>query len=408
MKISELRLDGIGRCYPNIRAQIDDTYGKKNVFMGVGVWSNKYGLSKGLPICVLSMLLMAHQLRQQLNPEKPGLIHVLLADSLALESMSAHPDINRDMIIARCEEYHDRLQEVCRKLKIDGVRFIRSSDIVTHSSYLEIERDIKESQAYVLHVLNNRELQPSHQNYILKQTALVAYYASIKNCALKISWCQDETSISKGLMSKAFDEPWFDAHYDLLLPRAHPIGFVYTHSGIQLNPEQSTTCVPYCAANDHDTRLFLGDTLDQVQIKIPKNKTHPERYDMSRKLKREILALLNSLRAFMPITSGKNESHYDLILEDLAKITALGMQSERVPHLYRSKSAHFWSMKDKVVVDSESLSKIETQMMRLGRLSRHRRAFSEDYSCLWRGRNTPVTMVDESSDLLSTLEKERP
>lgn len=352
MKLSKLKTDSIC-CHPITRLPQDIDDNKINVFLGIGLWSKVHGLSLGLPIDVLLMLITADRLRNQMD-SGAGNIYLLIADSLAMESISDCPGTTLGDVLIRRDQTIQIIKQVCNTLKIKRVIIEFSSIIAKDEGYQKTEGIILSNEKYKNLVQKDKELGSTTQNYILKQTALVAFYSSMRNCGLKISWCHDARTINNGVNSETRDEPWFDAYYRQICGDSMPIGFVYTHSGMQLNKERSTTCVPYCAANKEDTRLLFGDTLEQIKTKLPVD--DKGKYALSKNMRSAMLVLIYELNGYLEMGSGKNESNVITIIEDLAKITTLGaiaqdfekqtgLITEKKPVSRRSKSLDFglWS-----------------------------------------------------------------
>lgn len=263
----KLKLDKIKLAYPTALLPKENQDTKKNVFVGFGLWSKSHGLTTGLPIDILGMIITADQIRNQLD--KTGTIYIYVADNLALEARTDNPDILEEDIITKRDQIIQRTNELCTWLHIENVVIEDSRALTNSPTYQEIVRAVKASHS------NSRipELEPTTENYVLKQTALIGFYQSERNCAAKISWCFDEKIIpnestqiiQKGLANKNFDELWFDAFYQLYLGQSHPIGFIYTHPGISLEKSTKNTCAPYFAKNQEShPRVLFGDSLETL------------------------------------------------------------------------------------------------------------------------------------------------
>ena len=127
MKLSKLKTDSIC-CHPitKLPQEIDDK--KINVFLGIGLWSKVHGLSLGLPIDVLLMLITADRLRNQVDAGA-GNIYLLIADSLAMESISDCPGTTLGDVLIRRDQYIQIIKQVCNTLKIKRVIIEFSSTI---------------------------------------------------------------------------------------------------------------------------------------------------------------------------------------------------------------------------------------------------------------------------------------
>ena len=108
-----------------------------NIFIGIGLWSKKEGLSEGLPIDVMQMLLSATIMRAKImeaNPEKSSKVIILIADSMAVREGA-----DRENISQIIKTYKRSLEPL-----LDMLNIKESSEIVL-SSALENFANIKKS-----------------------------------------------------------------------------------------------------------------------------------------------------------------------------------------------------------------------------------------------------------------------
>src|ERR1700733_12668748 len=87
VNISETLTQGLSLLTYNGDNIITPKDNQLNIFMGIGLWSVRDGLSEGLPIDVMQMLLSATMMRSQIleaNRGKSSKIIVLIADSMAV------------------------------------------------------------------------------------------------------------------------------------------------------------------------------------------------------------------------------------------------------------------------------------------------------------------------------------
>ena len=349
-------LDNIKVCYPAALLPKQNEEGKLNVFVGFGLWSKSHGLSAGLPVDILTMLITADRLRNQISPET-GCIYVYIADHLALESREDQPDIGINDILARRDETIRIVHEVCEWLKIKNV-VIEDSRALEHSAYPQILHEVESRQSSPC--IQEANLDKTTENYVLKQTALIAFYQQEKNCAIKVSWCFNKDQITHdsrqiindGIKNNSYDELWFDAYYTQLLEENYAIGFVYTQSGISLNNGGSkNTSSPYFAKNQTDfPRILFGDSIEALKgneiiagkitrtasngASVKKGSAKTEKpviqfkYQLPPTFKKFNLAILEELKenyaGSITIKSRKQESDVLTIIHDLAQVANLG------------------------------------------------------------------------------------
>lgn len=354
MKLSTLKLQSIKLAYPTALLPIEDQPEKTNIFVGIGLWSKTHGLTAGLPIDVLSIIITADQLRKQLPPES-SIIYLYIADNLALDARADHPEIEENTIIAKRDETIQLIREICAWLQISHVVIEDSRILANNDNYQKTLEEVK--ARYAEQAVPEVTFSKTTENYLLEQTALIGFYQLEKNCAVKISWCFNEKIIHHepikiivdGVEAKDFDELWFDAFYQLYLGISHPIGFVYTPAGLSLEVSSKNSCAPYFAKNQAlHPRILFGDSLETLKGskitpgKITKTTTTgpskkrkdtkkeepvlEDRYKLPPKFKNFMLALLQELKINygIKIKSRKNESNPLIIIEDLVNVANLG------------------------------------------------------------------------------------
>lgn len=283
---------------------------KNNVYMGIGVWSKMHGLSKGLPICFLNLLIRADKERNKLGS---GKIFILIADSLALDSRSDHIEVTPDDIHERVEQYIQIIESLCAELLIENVEIERASKINETEAYQKIEKELK---ILLLETLRMEHGDTTTSEYILHQTALSKYYATLKNCAFKIGW--------RYTSEKSFDEPWFDKYCKRI---GLPIDFVYAEAGIGIDirqkQKQPRYCVPYSAADPGVDRFLFGEDREVLLRKL-KNDKDDTGLLRSRAIKKSLSHLFAELKGYVSsIRSSVDNTNLDLLMLDLINVAAL-------------------------------------------------------------------------------------
>jgi hypothetical protein len=347
----KLKLDDIKVCYPTAILPPQDE-GKSNIFLGVGLWSKTHGLTAGIPIDILSMIITADKLRKQIDPLRSK-IYLFIADNFALESRSNHPEISEKAILEQRDKTIQVINELCQLLKIENV-VIEDSRILKDC---DLYQEIAQEAAQKHHALfAGKELEKTTENYVIKQTALIGYYSAKKNCALKISWCFDphkigthsKLIIEQGIATKSYDELWFDAYYQLYLGERYPIGFVYTPPGVALNSAAKNTCAPYFAKNQLEfPRVLFGDSIEslignekagKIPVKLSHGRSQKKGNAKVETYFQFMLVILNELKETygdcIPISSKKEEYKEITIIEDLAKIANFSAFLEQKKQLF--------------------------------------------------------------------------
>lgn len=278
-----------------------------NVFIGTGLWSNKYELTVGLPIDILNMIITAQLLRRQIEKNignKSGLI-ILIADHLAIESGADINEVNnrveQNLIILNC---------ILKKLGINEFKIVLSSAVVKEPEYQEIYKSL----------INNfhiKQLENKNRNYAITQTAIGRYMQIFCMALIKISWAHKFQK-----KSDKFDELWFDQIYINIFGPGQ-VNFIYTKAGIAFQKENGGTRVPYTHTpikdKEKDMRVLFYD---------PKNKMVINAVDMKKMTKTAITHYRNIIEGLSFIgckflTLKNNETNFDKISADLNSIINL-------------------------------------------------------------------------------------
>lgn len=201
-----------------------------NCYMGIGLWSKVHGLSMGLPIDVMQMLVAAKILTEKIGMESR--VFILIADSMAIDE-GADPGLVKKVK----ELYISSLAPFIALLRLNA-EILLASDLV--SSELEDGPAVASIEA---------------PDYVRSQTAISNFMHTRLDVGIKIGWQK------KGPMDKTcWDERRFDEH------TGKRIQYLYTRAGLKAVGKGKTPCIseapPYTAfAGD---RRFVINTTDKT------------------------------------------------------------------------------------------------------------------------------------------------
>ncbi|MCC8462479.1 MAG: hypothetical protein LN546_04860 [Rickettsia endosymbiont of Ecitomorpha arachnoides] len=237
---------------------------KPNICMGIGLWSKVNGLSIGLPIDVMHMLMTATILCNKNQSNNSKLI-IILADSMAKEEGA---DINE---LRSCiEAYKKALNNLLDILKMkEDTEIICLSSLENNKDYENICESIKSNEKVQWLTSND----PGHSKYIISQTAIINYLHIHKNVGVKIGWIYKESNYPMAYSTiaaalKKWDELKFDRYYKEIC--SDKLEFLYCRAGIEkLNKGNIQEACPYIAYSK-DSRYILDYSNTQ---QIPKNIT---------------------------------------------------------------------------------------------------------------------------------------
>lgn len=236
-----------------------------NIKVGLGMWSRRYGLSEGLPIDVIQMLLSAAAMRHKIimaNPGRDSKIYILIADSLAFEE-GANP--NKLNIVQNA--YIDAINKILRLLKIDKhTEIILSSTLVHKVEFQQLVQELR------THTLFDKEVADGdHFHYMLQQTALTQFFHTHYQVGVKLGWIYKSTRVLLKTFAPAskWDEYFFDYTHRTIFGNVNTLQYLYAKAGIkQTNEGQAEETVPYIGFKK-DYRLFLTEPVTRIS-KIPK------------------------------------------------------------------------------------------------------------------------------------------
>ena len=187
-----------GLCVPDASKIIHYDESSPNIFLGVGIWSAKHGLSQGLPIDVLSPLLIAARICKITH----GKIHLLIGDSFAVDSSQGRENITPKDIKNCADDYEYILANLVKSLKItELVEIHRLSALdgnVTYQEHIHLA-NVKMQQLCRTNCIATQSLDETNINYLVKQTAIGHFFKTHYQCGIKIGWCRYPKNIGYGI-----------------------------------------------------------------------------------------------------------------------------------------------------------------------------------------------------------------
>lgn len=233
---------------PVLNIKISEPY---NIVIGIGMWSKKYGISRGLPIDVLNMLLAAIAIQKECN--KIGIvskIYILLADSLLLDAVKKDLRYSEEKALQTVQYYEQTFCNLFRMLSIENVILIQSSKLEKEQNYNAIITDLEKNEKFVDISKND----PDHYKYFVAQTAIIKYFEGICGVKIKISW---------HCFGNEYTELAFDKLYKSVLPE-FDISFIYTLSGLAKEQGCTQGKSPYADYQGNEV-VLLDNTKKKVE-----------------------------------------------------------------------------------------------------------------------------------------------
>ena len=186
-----------------------------NLFIGIGMCSYKNGLSVGLPVDIMQMLIPAAVIRHQLSSR----IKIIIADSMV-------PDYLKEGVEKVTQLYQDSLKPLLQWLKIDEYCDITlMSELEKNGNYQkELEKLSEQSET----------IDADHYKYVRQQTAIISYMHHHEKAGIKIGWIHEKTDLKSGAVASSiirWNEHKFDKFVKELLPQL-PMRYIYTRAGI--------------------------------------------------------------------------------------------------------------------------------------------------------------------------------
>ena len=230
-----------------------------NIFMGIGLWSVRDGLSKGLPVDVMQMLLSAALMRSQImeaNPGRSSKVIILIADSMAIREGA-----EQDKVSLLVRIYKKSLETLLNLLNIkESSESTRSSELENFSENSKKLRQLKEEDKV-------------HYAYTCTQTAINRYMNIHAQAGIKLGWIFAESSQqlqdrSTAQSLKHWDELKFDRWCEEVCQDS-TMQYLYTKAGLKQSRNDKKISVsegcPY-TAYPKDQR-YIVRTSDKKDIK---------------------------------------------------------------------------------------------------------------------------------------------
>lgn len=203
-----------------------------NIFMGIGLWSLKDGLSEGLPVDVMQMLLSATMMRSRIieaNPGKISKVMILIADSMAIREGA-----EKNQVAQLVQIYKKSLEPFLDLLNIkDCSEILLSSELESCSQYGKVLESVENSQ-----ILKQLKIEDqAHHAYVRTQTAITRYMNLYGHAGIKVGWICAESSkqlhrrvSAQSLMH--WDELKFDRWCQEICPDS-TMQYLYSKAGLK-------------------------------------------------------------------------------------------------------------------------------------------------------------------------------
>lgn len=228
---------------------------KLNIYMGIGLWSARDGLSTNLPVDIMQMLLSAAVLRSQIreaNPEKNSKVILLIADSMAVREGADRYKVAQIALV-----YQKAIAQLLDLLNLqECAEIILSSDLEASDKFRQTHQLIESSD-----VIRSYTDETS-RNYVCTQTAITHYFHTYRDVGVKVGWIMQ--SSSQKLKDPVIDElPWDELKFDRLhqiICRTSTIQCLYAKAGLkQKRTGQSVEVNEGCpyTAYENDFRMVV-------------------------------------------------------------------------------------------------------------------------------------------------------
>lgn len=239
-----------------------------NIFMGIGLWSVRDGLSEGLPVDVMRMLLSATIMRSQImeaNLGKSSKVIILIADS-----MTVWEGADKEKVSQIVQIYKRSLEPLLDLLNIkESSKIILSSELESCSQYQEVLDSVENSRI----VKQLKVEDKGHYAYVRTQTAITRYMNIHGHAGIKVGWiCAGSIKQLKSRVSaqslKHWDELKFDRWCEEIC-EGSTMQYLYTKAGLKQSGKEKSISVregcPYTAYSKD--RRYLVQTPDKKDIK---------------------------------------------------------------------------------------------------------------------------------------------
>lgn len=227
---------------------------KLNIYMGIGLWSAKDGLTTALPVDVMQMLLSATVLRTQIseaNPGKQSNVILLIADSMAVNEGADQYKVAE--IVSLYKKCLDPLLGLLN-LK-EHAEIMLSSDLEGTGEYQATLHSLKSSK-----ILQQLEGDGQHYNYICTQTAITQCLYAKRDVGVKVGWLLKSSGEKLNDRSDpaSWDELKFDRLHQAICPDS-TIQSLYARAGMKQGRRQDIQIEEGCpyTAYEKDSRYVV-------------------------------------------------------------------------------------------------------------------------------------------------------
>jgi hypothetical protein len=240
-----------------------------NIFLGIGLWSKKDGLSIGLPVDVIQMLLAAKCLQAQVKEKNHRLqsnVILLIADSMAI-----HEGANPDKV--------DQIVKIYKKCLEPWINLLHLSSC--HEILLSSELEKKEEFIHTLTKVQENRIakqlktnDPDHYAYVHTECAHTLFLNRYYSVGIKLGWiCESSKKFICSASPESlthWDELKFDKWTQKICQNDCTMQFLYARAGLKNTKTAHQTQVsegpPYTAfAKD---RRYIMQVATPITINI--------------------------------------------------------------------------------------------------------------------------------------------
>lgn len=242
-----------------------------NLYMGLGLWSQKDKLSEGLPIDVMQMLLSAAIMKmqiQQTNPGKQPKVILLIADSMAASEAKkeqADAESIANTISQITQVYKESLKPLIDLLHMkESAEIVLLSELQERKEYQTILDEIKNSKH-----LKDLKLDQKSTDYVTSQTAITRYMSQHRDVGIKVGWILESSKekIKKtGQIKKLqWDELKFDICYKKIVETKDlTMQYLYAKAGLKQDEQRLIEGCPYTGYAKHQPYIIQTQTQKDI------------------------------------------------------------------------------------------------------------------------------------------------
>lgn len=256
------------------------------VFVGLGL-ASRTGLSRGLPLDALGMLLTAERVRRDIAARR---LVVLIADLHARCNGFSEFEVS-----ARADEYVELLHRIRARLGFGEMQVVRAKELADDPLYRQVLAEVK-----------SRAPDDEHA-YFKHEVADIGYFHRSEGGVVKVGWALDQQN--DGLANR--DERVFDRKHDAWLGRGVP--FLYCKAGRRFD-DCKPKASPYLFDQDDRRLLLRSDVCPSEAVLHLQQGVSPSTKRAARK---QLVALTRSYGALVAPLHGPLESRLDQLYSRL-------------------------------------------------------------------------------------------